>query len=190
MLRSLGLASLLLLAGPALAQDLNYNFIELGYVEFDLDDDIVDVDGDGFGIGGSFEIGETMFVTVGYSSADFDFDIDFDQLSVGLGLHAPISNNVDFIGEISYVSAEASAFGFSEDDDGFGASVGIRGMVSQAVELEGSIDYIDLDDAGDDTSFGIGVWYYFNEYFALGLQGDFGDDISSYGIGGRMFFGQ
>ncbi len=190
MLRSLGLLSLLALASPALADGLNYNYLEAGWVNFDLDDDIVDVDGDGFGVGGSFEVGESMFVTAGYSTADFDFDIDLDQLSFGLGVHTPIGDNVDFVGTVSYVSVEASAFGFSEDDDGFGASVGIRAMVSDAVELAGGINYIDLSDSGDDTSFGGSAWYYFNDQFAVGLQVEFGDDITSYGIGGRLFFGQ
>ncbi len=190
MLRSIGLISLLALAGPALADGLNYNFIEAGYVEFDLDDDFADVDGDGFGIGGSFEVGESMFITAGYTTADFDFGIDIDQLSVGLGVHTPIADDVDFVGTISYVSLDAEGFGISGDDDGFEASVGVRAMISEAVELAGGINYIDLSDSGDDTSFGGSAWYHFNDQFALGLQAEFGDDISSYGISGRLFFGQ
>ena len=190
MLRSLGLISLLALAAPALADGLNYNYLEAGYVEFDLDDDIIDVDGDGFGIGGSFEVGQSMFVTAGYSTADFDFGIDLDQLSIGLGVFSPIGDDVDFVGTISYVSVEASAFGLSEDDDGFEASLGIRAMVSDAVELAGGINYIDLSDSGDDTSFEGAAWFYLNDQFAIGLQAEFGDDITTYGIGGRLFFGQ
>ena len=190
MLRSLGLVSLLALSGPALADGLNYNFIEAGYVEFDLDDDIVDVDGDGLGIGGSFEVGESMFVTAGYSTADFDFGIDLDQLSVGLGIHTPIADDIDLVGTISYVSVEASVPGVSADDDGFEATVGIRAMVSEAIELAGGVSYIDLSDSGDDTSFGGSAWYYFSDQFAIGIQAEFGDDVTAYGIGGRLYFGR
>ena len=132
MLRSLGLLSLLALASPALADGLNYNYLEAGGVNFDLDDDIVDVDGDGFGVGGSFEVGESMFVTAGYSTADFDFDIDLDQLSFGLGVHTPIGDNVDFVGTVSYVSVEASAFGFSEDDERGAARASLDGHRADA----------------------------------------------------------
>ncbi len=186
MLRSLGLVSLLAVAAPAMADDLSYNYLEFGYAQIDVDD--IDVDGDGFAIGGAFEIGESMFVQAGYGSADLDFDVDLDELFVGLGFHTPIGDNVDFVGTINYVSVEASAFGLSADDDGFGASVGVRAMVSEAVELAGDINYVDLSDSGDDTSFGGSAWYYFSPTFAVGLQADFGDDISSYGIGARLFF--
>ena len=188
MLRSLGLISLLALAAPAMADDLSYNFLEFGYAQIDVDD--LNVDGDGFAIGGSFEVGDQMFVSAGYGAADLDFGIDLDELFVGLGFHTPVGDNVDFVGTISYVSVEASAGGFSADDDGFGASVGLRAMVSDVVELAGGINYVDLSDSGDDTSFGGSAWYYFTDTFALGLQADFGDDISSYGIGARLFFGQ
>ena len=59
--KSLGLA-LLLLAGPGLAEGVSYNFIELGYERVEFDD--IDLDGDGFGLGGSVELGEYVFLLV------------------------------------------------------------------------------------------------------------------------------
>ncbi len=190
MLRSLGLVSLLALAGPALADGLNYNYIEAGYFEIDLDDSLIDVDGDGINVIGSFEVGESMFVTAEYATSDFDFGVDLDELYVGLGVHTPIGDNVDFVGTINYVSVEASAFGLSEDDDGFAATVGVRALVSDMFELEGHVEYLDLGDSGDDTSFGGSGWYYFNDNFSVGVKVDFSDDITRYGLGARLFFGQ
>ncbi|MDJ0910243.1 MAG: hypothetical protein QNI99_13680 [Woeseiaceae bacterium] len=190
MLRSLGLISLVALAGPALADGIDYNYIEAGYYELDLDDSIIDVDGDGINIIGSFEVGESMFVRAEYATADLDFGVDLDELYIGLGVHTPIGNNADFFGIINYVSLEASAFGLSEDDDGFGATVGVRSMVTDTVELAGQIEYIDLSDSGDDTSFGGSAWYYFSDNFSVGLTADFSDDITRYGLGARLFFGQ
>lgn len=186
----LSLAALLALASPALADGPSYNYLEAGFSQIDLDDDIVDVDGDGFAIGGSFEVGDQLFVFVDYGSSDLDFDIDLDELMIGLGFHTPMSDNVDFVAKIAYASIEASAFGFSVDDDGFGASVGLRGMVSERVELEGSIDYVDFGDGGDDTSVSAAGWYEFTDSFALGLQVGVGDDVTRYGIGARLYFGQ
>ncbi len=190
MLRSISLFSLLALAAPAMADGLNYNYLEFGYAEVDVDDSFVDVDGDGFFAGGSFEVGESTFVFADYRTADLDLGVDLDQIFVGIGLHTPIGENVDFVGSVSYVSVEASAFGLSADDDGYGASVGIRAMISDALELAGSVNYIDLSDSGDDTSIGAEAWYNFSDTFAVGLQADFGDDITQYGIGARLYFGQ
>ncbi len=190
MLRSLGLISLLALAGPALADGFDYNYLEAGYYEIDLDDSILDVDGDGINIAGSFEVGQNMFVRAEYGTADLDFGVDLDELYIGLGVHTPIGDSADFFGVVNYVSVEASALGVSADDDGFGAIVGVRSMISESFELSGHVEYIDLSDSGDDTSFGGSGWYYFSDTFAVGLTAEFSDDVNRYGIGARLFFGQ
>ena len=61
--KALGVA-LMLAVSPAFAGGLSYNYIELGYQKAELDDDLVglSVDGDGFGIRGSFEVGENWFM--------------------------------------------------------------------------------------------------------------------------------
>ena len=53
---------------PAMAEGLNYNYIEAAYVDTEIDDNSFDIDGDGIGLGGSVELGETMFLTAGYSA--------------------------------------------------------------------------------------------------------------------------
>ena len=40
----------------------------------------------------------------------------------------------------------------------------------------------------DDTSFGVAGWYTVTGNLALGLGADFGDDISSFGVGFRLYF--
>lgn len=189
--------SLIVFAAPALAGDLNYNFVELGYQKVDLDDDFLvsSIDGDGFGIGGSFEVGESWFITAGYSKLEFDtnigfgFSVDYDELGLGVGWHTDMSENADFFATLSYVRAEASVSGFdSVDEDGFGATIGIRGMVGEKVELAGTIGYVDLGDAGDGTSFGVSGLYNFTESFALGLFVNTDDDTTGYGLGARFYF--
>ena len=51
------------------------------------------------------------------------------------------------------------------------------------------IQYVDLSDSGDDTSLRGEAWYSFTENFALGLNAGAGDDVVSYGIGARFYFG-
>jgi opacity protein-like surface antigen len=177
---------------PAFAGDLSYNFIELGYQKADLDDDLAgfSVDGDGFGIGGSFEVGESWFIGVGYSTIGFDFGIDLDQISVGGGYHAGLSDRTDFFATLSYLSVEVSASGFgSIDEDGYGVAIGVRSMLTDNVELNGSLGYSDLGDGADGTAFNVGALYSFTESFAVGFDIGIEEDFTLYGIGGRFYFG-
>ena len=193
MLRKFYGLALLLIAAPTMAADISYNFIEAGYQEIDIDGGLfggLDIDGDGYGVGGSFELNENWFVADSYSKADFDFGVDFDQLMLGGGYHVPISDNADFYGMFSYISVEASASGAgSADEDGYAAEIGLRGMIGERFELNGSLAYIDYGDGGDTTAFGAGALYNFSDVFAAGFSIDIDEDITAYGIGIRVYFG-
>lgn len=183
--------SLVLLATPALAGDLSYDFLGLGYQRVELDAPGSNVDGDGFGINGSFEVADTWFVAAGYSTIDFDFGVDVDQLALGFGHFMPLSPRTDVVATLSYLRADVSASGFgSGNDDGFGVSVGVRSMLSDQLELDGSITYSDFSDGGDTTSFGAGVLYSFTNTIAVGLDISLDDDVTAYGLGARYYFGR
>jgi len=182
--------ALVFASSSVFADGPSYNFIQVGYQEAKLDDDFFDIDGDGFGIGGSFEIAENWFIIAGYSSLGFDFGVDLDQLSVGGGYHVGISDRTDVFATLSYLSAEVSASGFgSIDEDGYGVSVGLRSMLSDEFELNGSVGYSDLGDGADGTAFGIGALYSFTSNFAIGLNLGFEEDVTMYGVGARFYFG-
>lgn len=192
MLRSVLFTALLALSFAASADEFDYNYLNVGYQRMTLDDGSFDVDGDGFGIGGSFEITESFFLSASYGMAEFEeqgVTVDFDTWSAGLGWHTPLSDTIDFVSTLSYERVEASALGFSADDDGFGLGVGLRFAASEAVEINGGIDYVDFGDGGDDTTFGLGMLYGLTDNIDLGLNGEWGDDVSSYGISGRFYFG-
>ena len=183
--------SLLVFAFPAFAGDLSYNLVELGYLKHDTDEDLVpgtSIDGDGFGVRGSFELGESWFIGVNYSKIDFNVGIDYDQMGAGIGWHTGLSNNTDFYAMLQYVRAEASVSGISVDEDGVGATIGVRGMLTDKVELGGSIGYVDLGDAGDGTAFGAHVMYNFTDNFAAGLLLGVDEDLTSYGAGIRLYW--
>ncbi|XOV82671.1 MAG: outer membrane beta-barrel protein [bacterium] len=188
-LPKIGLVALAVsVSAPVLADDdMSYSFIEGAYIDTEIDDG-PDIDGDGFGLNGSVEIGTNYFLTASYSTQDFDFGVDLDQKSIGFGGYAALSDTVDLVGTISYVDAELDTRFGSADDSGFGLGVGVRALVAPNVELEGGISYVDLDDSGDDTSLALGGRYYFTEAFALGAGVSFGDDVTSWNIGARFEF--
>lgn len=188
MKRSCVVLALLSFSVAATAEGLDYSYVQGSYSQVELDD--VDVDGDGFGIGGSFAIADNFAVFGGYETGELDFDIESTGFQIGGLFHTPLSDRVDLVSSLAYVWTELDAPGFSSvDDNGFGLGVGLRGMATPKVEWNGGVSYVDFNDGGDDTSFGAGVRYHFTEAFSAGLSGGWGDDSSSYGISGRMSFG-
>ena len=127
----------LFLALPGMAESPSYDFIQASYQSVELDfGGGFSEDGDGFSLGGSFEIGEHMFGFASYGRTDFDFDVEFTQLQAGLGYRVGINDSTDFFATASYLDAEVSAPGFgSADDSGYGLGIGIRSNVTDLVEL-------------------------------------------------------
>lgn len=180
-------AAALLMSTSALADGVSYSYIQAMYAEVDIDVGPVDADGDGFAVAGSVAINDSWYVFADYGTADFDFNVDLDRFSIGAGYHAPISTATDWFAALSYEDAEVDTGFGSASDDGFGIEGGLRSMISPKFELKGSVSYTDLGD-DDDTALNLGGWYTVSGNFAVGFEASFGDTISSYGIGGRLYF--
>ncbi len=176
---------LVLFAAPVFAADLNYNYGQAGYQRIDFDG--VSEEFDGYGIGGSFAIGDNWFIDASYGTVDVGAGVDLDTISAGFGYHVGISDNVDFYGSLSWVRADVSGF-ISGSEDGYGATIGLRGMLSDSVELTGSVSYVDLGDGADDTTVGAGLLYNFTDNFAVGIFIDADDDATAYGGGVRLYW--
>jgi Outer membrane protein beta-barrel domain len=198
-LLSLAVASLACLPVASHAGDISYSYAEIAYVSTDIDD--FDETFDGFALGGSVEVAENFFLFGSYTdqSGDFDdldfgnVDIDVTGWTIGGGYAYPVSDTMDLVGRLAYVSTELEASAFdnsgSVDDDGYSLGAGLRAMPIKQLEIEGDITYVDLSDTGDSTTFGIAGRYYFVPQFAVGVAAGFGDDSTSYGVSARWNFG-
>lgn len=188
MLRSSLVLLLLAFSASASAEDFDYNYFSLSYGTIEFDD--VNVDGDGFGLAGSYAINEDFHVFAGYEAAGLDFGIDATTLGAGIGWHTGLSPVVDLVANLSYQYLELDAPGAgSVDDSGLGLGIGLRFAASDEIELNAAINYVDLSDSGDDTGFGLAGLYKFTDAFSLGLGGNWSDDSSSYSLSGRFYFG-
>lgn len=185
-------AAFVLLAGPALAEEISYNFIEIGYQRITIDNVLgdQDIDGDGFEIAAAVELGEHWFLAADYSQGSFDYGIDLDQALVGAGFHVGMTPATDFYAALSYVRVESAISGFgSDDEDGYGITAGVRGLVTERFELQADITYIDFGDDGDVTAYGVSGTYNFTPRFAGAINIEVEDEAKGYGVGLRYYFG-
>lgn len=188
MIRSTLAVLLITSTAAATADGFDYNHLQLDYGNVEFDD--VSVDGDGFGISGSFAINPEWHVFGGYQNIELDFGIDARTLGAGVGYNTELSSNFDVIARASYQYVEFDApQGSSVDDNGLGFGVGLRYAASRELELTAGIDYVDLSDSGNDTSISGGALYNFDNAFSVGLAASFGDDTTSYNLSGRYYFG-
>lgn len=181
-------ANLLLAALPLAshAEEMSYSFVDLGYVETDIDG--LGPTADGFALRGSIGFAEHYFAFAEYSSQSVS-GVDLDQTTVGLGGHYGLSDKLDLVGRTGWFKAKASGFGVSFDDDGYLVSAGLRGKVGESVELEGSVIYTDLGGSGgDDTAVAVGGRYFFTRNFAVGAEYQKGSDASTILAGVRYSF--
>lgn len=181
------LMSLAVLPLAASADGFDYTFVEGGIVNTEIDTGPVDVEGDGFGINGSFSINDDLHILAGYSDIDYDFGVDGSLVNIGLGFNTGLSQDLDFVADISYVSAEVDSGFASADEDGYSLGAGIRARTGQKVELQAGLHYVDLDDS--DTVLSVGGRYYFSDSFAFGAGLADDDNGLSWNIGVRAEFG-
>lgn len=182
-------AALTAFSMPAFAEQPQYSFIDVGYQRVDLDVLNQSVDGDAYTLGGSLELGESWQAFASYGKAEFDFNVDIDEFAIGGGFHGSLSPTSDFVLNLAYIRSEASNRFISVDDDGFGISLGVRNMITPRVELAGFVNYVDV---GNDDDFGFTgrAWYFLTDQFAVGANLGLADDVTRYGISGRLFFGR
>ncbi|HSD74404.1 MAG TPA: outer membrane beta-barrel protein [Steroidobacteraceae bacterium] len=185
----------LALPGLSQAAGLSYSYVEGGYGETEIDND-VSADGDGYRVAASLAIGPTYHVVAEYSTADlevdnFNIDASVDTISVGFGYNYPINPHADVIGRVLYVQSDFEVdspfFDVDSDDSGIGFQMRLRGEVMERAEIEGGIDYVDVGDA--DTTLVLEGRYFLTQALALGAGIEIGDDTTSYGVTLRFNFG-
>ena len=182
--------SLLLAAVPlaAQAEDMSYRYLQLGYMETEIDS--IGPDADGFGTRGSFAFANNFFVFTEISKQEV-LDIDIDQYAVGLGGHYPLAANLDLVGRIGWAKIEADAGGgLAADDDGYLAGVGIRARAGDHLQFEAGVIHVDYGDFGDDTGVELAARYHFNKNWAAGLEYQSAGDFATTMAAVRYSFGK
>lgn len=181
----LALALVAIVPFAAQADDkLSYTYVEGNYINVQGDNG---VDGDGFGVRGSFEFGDSGFYGLaGYNQLEADdINIDVDNYEIGVGYGHDLSENLDLISEIAYLNSDVDGFGSA---DGYRASVGLRGSFSDSFEGLIKANYVDGDDFDGDFSGTVGAQYKFTQTWGVTGEVEFADGGETYLVGLRASF--
>ena len=173
------LGGLMLAAAPlaALADDMSYSFVDLAYVETDVDG-VESVTGrirhcaarSGSRRTGSCSANTRLRASAALTSTR--------SSSASAGTSASPKTSTSSAASAG-PKVEISSGPIDVDDDGYLVDAALRGRVGDAVELEGGVRYTDFSDGGDATSLFVGGRFHFNETWALGVEYQDGDDSST-----------
>lgn len=183
------IGSLALTLAPAAAfADMSYSNVELKYLNLSLNDSVVDVNGDGYALAGSYALGDKMFLLGEWQEQSYDFGIDGHQYEIGAGFHHALSSTLDFVGTLSYLDSKVDVGPFNANDDGFGLGAGIRTRLGKDFELDASLKYVDFDKSGSDTGLSANGRWYFKKSMALSFGIDNTDNVDAWHLGFRAEF--
>ncbi|MEO0364646.1 MAG: hypothetical protein AAF265_04030 [Pseudomonadota bacterium] len=179
------LTGALALGANAQATDVSYDFLEVRFVDTEIDGS--NADGDGFRLGGSYNFHENWLVVGSYTSQDFDGNVDLTGFEVGVGYVWPVDPRYDVFATGSFIDYETEFDSFEVSDDGFRLTGGIRSRFNEQFEARAILNYVDQDNS--DTFVQLAGDYYVTDEFAVGIALDVGSDNDTITFGGRWFFG-
>jgi len=189
-LMALALAAALPLS--AQASELSYNYVELDYARLNVDNAGADFNPDGFGLKGSFALGDQFYGFGSYlrgSDTVSGTDVDLDQTQLGLGYRHGVSDSADFIGELSWINQGVDIEGLGSDDaHGGRLSAGFRGELAKNFEGYVKANYTDGGDFSGDFSGTLGAQVKFNPTWGVTGEAEFGGDADIYMVGVRANF--
>lgn len=174
-----------LMSAPSQATDLNYNFIEGGYV-FNAD---AGVDGDGFRLRGSVEIAPQIVLMGEMFNLSFDNGGSAKGQMLGAGYLIRYDQQFDLLGSFEVGNLEArgpNPNAARVDETGFRIGLGVRGVLAPKVEGFGRFVYENFDTS--DTYLEFGGFYHVNQQFRVGGSLQFGGDLDMMTISARYSF--
>jgi len=172
----LSAAAALVLGGQALADDMNYTYVQGNLLGSTISNDGGSTDGNGGGMEASMLLGGNLFAsadleTVKYSESGTS--LRFTSGSFGLGGYLPLGANLDLVSGVSFERLDAKysddEFGSdSESFNGWGIRFGLRGRFAGKWQWDAGVKYRDIKDLQSIISVPLNVRYYFTPAFALG----------------------
>jgi hypothetical protein len=165
--------AVLLLAGAAHAQTINWKYAEGGWATIDPD---YGSSRDGWFLGGAVDLGKVPIHLFG-EFADLG---SRDIWQLGGGWHGLLGQRADLFADGAFYDADG--------EDGFRVRFGVRWMVAKRVELNSYLSWVDLD-FSDNKSIAANGIFDLTKRFGLGGGFEWGDNWKSGRIFARFNFG-
>ena len=166
--------ALVLLAGMAHAQTINWKYVEAGYGGVDPDRGSSE---SGWFVGGAFDLGKAPIHFI----ADFGNFGDLDIWQVGGGWHGLFGEKADLFADGTFYDADV--------EDGFKIRFGVRWMVAKRIEVNGNLFWTDLD-LSDAKGIAGNAIFDFSKRFGVGGGIEYGDNFKAARGFVRFNFGQ
>jgi len=173
MRRVLTVVAVVLLAGTAHAQSVNWKWVEAGWAKFDPSHS---TSRNGWFAAGAFDL-KNIPIHLFAEYADFD---RYDLWQVGGGWHGLLGERADLFAD--------GAFYDLDQEDGFRVRFGVRWMLTKRLELNGYLAWTDLDFT-DNSSFAANAVWDFTKRLALGGGFQWGDEFDTSQVFVRFNFG-
>lgn len=138
------------------SEDLNYDFLDLGYSHAILSNTM---NGHGYQIDGNYDVSNGFFLQGAYSHQSFDYAVvppfasseTYSDYRLGAGWHYTLNKSIDFIAHLSY-GHDAMKFESSTpplpsangSSSGYIAGVGIRTALTSNLEFEANFEHSSL----------------------------------------------
>jgi opacity protein-like surface antigen len=188
-MKRLTLAGLLAGLFPVVSSaEMTYSNVEFRYLDFSLDRPYANLDGNGFAIGGAYELNKRVFLLGEWQHQNYDFGVDGRQYEFGAGYHHPIDRKLDFVGTLTYVDNKIDVGPGSVSDDALGLGAGVRIRLISSFELDAMLKYVDFDKAGSDTGARLDGRWYFKRRMAFTFGTDTTNDVDALHLGFRAEF--
>jgi hypothetical protein len=135
-------------AARAAGAEVNWKYVEAGYLNVNVDD--LDESGDNYFVGAAFNLGKHFHIIGQYTNGELAPDFDFTQTRLGFGWHGLLGDRADVVGEAYWLQEKNDAPGASsETDDGYRLTAGVRFVPIKLFEMDGFVHYNDIADESD-----------------------------------------
>lgn len=203
-MKLLALGIVTALSFSANAAQLNYDFIEAGYIQTDIDA-ISIVDPKGFVLAGSKQVNDNWYMSGHYASqsdevrdtvyfydqsATITVDVDFTRFALGAGYIYSLSNETKIDYSVHLGQIEADVSGDSDSTDTLTLNAQVRHLVNPSFELSAGLGFERLHDDESENSAVVnaGAQYYFNNQFSVKAQYRNADEYSDILLVARYSF--
>ena len=175
----------LMYASQSIGSDINYSYIELGYVE--AENDPADIDGNGYELNASVGFTPSLALVLGYQDIE-DGDADASLQRLGIVYHKPYSSTGDIVLGLSAVESEVNpASGRAVDGSGNELILEIRNRSSAETEFSIGLTRLEIEDDSD-AGYQFGIVSGNPQGFQFVLRYLSRDDTNSISLGLRTSF--